>query len=612
MSSGDSRRPCAYAYHPGIFRFGEEGIVHTRSFLRVLLRFAPVALAAMALAACERTESPGTSAPPATAAAANAAWPRFVEDFIEAYFVANPPFAVQAGRHEFDGKLPDWSVQGIENEIKRLEALRRRAETFENAALLPDHRFQRDYLISVIDRDLFWLRDARRPFESPTFYFNSGLDPSTYITVPYAPPEQRLRAFITYLKAIPGALAQIRDTLETPLPRTFVDYSIAGFGGFAEFYRGDATEAFEDVKDAKLQEELRAAVEPAAKAMLDMQAWMESLRATATDDFALGPELFSKMLEMTERVTTPLDRLEAIGQADLERNLAALDAACARFAPKETIEACIGKVQADKPEGGPVQEARKQLATLKQFLIAHDVVSIPGTEEALVDEAPPYQRQNSAYINIPGPYDKGMPSIYYIAPPDPSWSKAEQQAYIPGRADLLFTTIHEVWPGHFLQFLHANRASWRFGQLFVGYAFAEGWAHYAEELMIEKGIANDAPELHVGQLSNALLRNVRFLCAIGLHTKGMSVAECETMFKEKAYQDAGNARQQAARGTYDPAYLNYTMGKLMIRKLRADWTAKRGGEQAWKAFHDQLLSFGGPPLPLVREQMMKGQRGELF
>lgn len=583
-----------------------------RSLLCAWARFALAAAFAASLVGCDRDQRGGTSAPPATAAAANAAWPRFVEDFIEAYFVANPPFAVGAGRHDFDGKLPDWSAEGIHNEVRRLERLRKRAETFEDAALLPDHRFQRDYLISVIDRDLFWLREARFPFMNPTYYFDHGLDPSTYIAVPYAPAEQRMRAFIAYLRAIPGALAQIRATLETPLPRTFVEYSVAGFGGFAEFYRGDAIAAFAEVKDAQLQQELKEAVEPAAKAMRDMRAWMESLRATATEDYALGAELFAKMLQMTERVTTPLERLEEIGQADLDRNLAALTDACARFVPKQTIAACIAKVNADKPKGGPVQGAREQLAALKQFLIDHDVVSIPGTEEALVDEAPPYQRQNSAYINIPGPYDKGMPSVYYIAPPDPKWSKAEQQAYIPGRADLLFTSIHEIWPGHFLQFLHANRVPWRFGQLFVGYAFAEGWAHYAEELMIEKGLANDAPELHVGQLMNALLRNVRYLCAIGLHTQGMSVAECERMFKEKAHQDAGNARQQAARGTYDPAYLNYTMGKLMIRKLRDDWTVTRGGEKPWKAFHDALLSFGGPPLPLVRAQMMKGKKGELF
>ena len=146
----------------------------------------------------------------------------------------------------------------------------------------------------------------------------------------------------------------------------------------------------------------------------------------------------------------------------------------------------------------------------------------------------------------------------------------------------------------------------------MAYAFAEGWAHYAEELMVEKGLAQDAPEKHIGQLLKALLRNVRYMCAIGLHTQGMTVSQCEQMFKEMAYQDPGNARQQAARGTYDPAYLNYTMGKLMIRKLRSDWSASRGGEQAWKQFNDEFLSYGGPPIPLLRAQMLKDPGGELF
>jgi uncharacterized protein (DUF885 family) len=164
-----------------------------------------------------------------------------------------------------------------------------------------------------------------------------------------------------------------------------------------------------------------------------------------------------------------------------------------------------------------------------------------------------------------------------------------------------------VWPGHFLQFLHANRAKWKFGQLYVGYAFAEGWAHYCEEMMFDAGLEGAAPEVHIGQLSEALLRDVRFLSAIGLHTGGMTVAQSERMFKDKAFQDPGNARQQAARGTYDPAYLNYTLGKLMIMQLREDWTKTHGGRAGWKAFHDQFLGFGGPPIPLVRAQMLGGK-----
>jgi uncharacterized protein (DUF885 family) len=259
-----------------------------------------------------------------------------------------------------------------------------------------------------------------------------------------------------------------------------------------------------------------------------------------------------------------------------------------------------------------VESARRQLEETKAFLIEKDLVSIPGKEEALVAEAPPYARSNSAYINIPGPFEKNQPSVYYISPPNPEWSEEVQQAYIPGESDLLFTSVHEVWPGHFLNFVHASRAAWDFGRLFVTYAFGEGWAHYTEEMMLEAGLRDRSPETRIGQLSNALLRNARFLSAIGLHTEGMTVEESERLFVEEAYQDQGTAEQQAARGTYDPAYLNYTLGKLMIMALRDDWVAHRGGPAAWKEFHDNFLSYGGPPIPLVRAQMMMSEPDTVF
>lgn len=228
-------------------------------------------------------------------------------------------------------------------------------------------------------------------------------------------------------------------------------------------------------------------------------------------------------------------------------------------------------------------------------------------------ESPPYRRWNFAYIDIPGPYEKGLPSTYYVAPPDPSWSKAERDAYIPSNADLLFTSVHEVWPGHFLERLHSKRSPSKFGQVFsASTAFTEGWAHYTEEMMWEAGLGNGDPETHMGQLLNALMRNVRYLSAIGLHTKDMTLEESQRMFRELAYQDIATARQQAARGTFDPAYLSYTLGKLMIRKLREEWTASRGGRKAWREFHDKFLSYGRPPIPLVRTAMLGPTAGSPF
>jgi predicted small lipoprotein YifL len=584
------------------------------------------ALALLSVAACgqksptEPAQAPDAAEVPATADAASkkADWAAFRDAFQEDTFAADPGFAVSQGRHEFDGQLPDWSADGIAKEIARLDGARSKALAFTDDALTADERFERQYFVATIDGKLFWLRDVGVPFHNPGFYLSTdGLDPSTYLTRPYASLDVRLKAFTAYLKAVPNAVAQIRANLKSPMPKTFVTLGINGFGGFPDFFRKDVPPIFADVKDEALQADFKAALEPAAKSLEELTAWLKSEQPKANDDYALGADRFAKMLYATERVSTPLKDLEAVGQADLKRNLDALKTACATFAPKATLHACVDQVNADKPKGGAVEGARAQLDALRQFIIDKQLVTIPSDEKALVGEAPPYQRWNFAYIDIPGPYDKGMPSTYYIAPPDPTWPKKEQDAYTPGAAVLLFTSAHEVWPGHFLQFLHSNRSPSKFGQLFVGYAFAEGWAHYSEEMMWDAGLGGDEPKqrakMKVGQLSEALLRDVRFICAIGLHTQGMSVQTCETMFKEDGFQDAGNARQQAARGTYDAAYLNYTMGKLMIMKLREDWTKTHGGRDGWHAFHDQFLSYGGPPIPLVREQMLGADdKGSLF
>ncbi|HEY8188408.1 MAG TPA: DUF885 domain-containing protein [Pyrinomonadaceae bacterium] len=541
----------------------------------------------------------------------SADWDSYLNGFLEAYFVARPDFAVRAGRHEFDGKLPDWSAEGLAKEIKRLHSEKDRVGSFQESALSEKQRFERNYVASVIDSDLFWLESAEWPKRCPQYYADA-IDPDVYVSREYAPLDQRLKAYTAYAKAVPIALDQIRKNLRTPLPKTFVNIGHTTYGGLVSFYEKDVPAIFAGVKDEQLQKNFKEANDGALKAMKDIDAWFKTQEATATNDFALGAEKFSEMLKATERVDVPLSELAEVGRKDLERNLAALKEACATFDPGKPITECVAKAQADKPTGGAVEGARKQLRDLKSFILEKKVVTIPGPEEAKVAEAPAYRRWNFAYINIPGPYEKSLPSIYYIAPPDPSWSQKEKDSYVPGIGSLLFTSVHEVWPGHFLQFLHANRSSSKLGQLFVGYAFAEGWAHYTEEMMWEAGLGNGDAEMHIGQLLEALLRNVRFVSAIEMHTGKMTVEDSEKMFLEQGYQDAGNARQQAARGTFDPAYLNYTMGKLMIRKLREDWTASRGGKQAWQSFHDEFLKYGGPPIPLVRKAMLPGDTGSLF
>jgi uncharacterized protein (DUF885 family) len=572
----------------------------------------------LGLAGCNK--SPPVSVAPKGPSLASQEWNRLTAGFIQSYFDARPFFAAQSGRHEYDGQLPDLSSHGIRRETARLHDERNKLAAVDPKTLQPRERFDREYLLAVADQDLFWIEKVKFPFSNPAWY-KDKIDPDMYLNRNYAPLDVRMKAYIKYARGIPKMANDIKANLQSPMPKTYVELGIAQFGGMAEFYTKSVAATFASVSDPDLQKQLSDADTAAAQAMDGLKQYLVDERKKANDKFALGPDLYAQMVAQTERVDLAVDQIEAAGRADLERNTAALKAECDAYAPKASLLQCIAKMSAHKPKEGAVEAARAQLVLLRDFIVKNNVVSIPSAEEAKVAEAPPYNRSNAAFIQVPGPYDHGVASVYNIAPPDPKWSKAEQAAYVPSDATLLFTSVHEVWPGHFLQFLHSNANTSKLEALWVGYAYAEGWAHYCEEMMYEKGLGKGDPEKHIGQITDALLRDVRLLSSIGLHTHGMTVAQSEKMFREQAFQDPGNARQQAARGTYDPAYLNYTLGKLMIRKLRADWIAKQSGkgsaaapadEQAlWHDFHDKFLSYGGPPIPLLRKEMV-GEEGTLL
>ena len=531
----------------------------------------------------------------------HSAWERFVDEFIEADFAANPPMAVRAGRHDFDGMLPPLTAESFKQDAQRLHGFRDRAAAFKD--LDKKQAFDRDYLVAHIDDRLFWLEVAEQPFRNP-FVYAGAMSPDEYTEREYAPLEKRMRAYVKYLREIPRAALRARENLRTPMPRTYAQLGAAIFGGMASFYEKEAPKIFAAVDDARLQEEFAAANGDAIRAARMLANYFKAQEATADDSFPLGAERFTKMLRQTEQVDIPLAKLKEMGERDLERNLAALKDTCAKFAPGASLKDCADKAQTDKPREGPVKAATEQLKELRAFVIEHKIVTVPSPEVCEVREAPAHRRWNAAYMSAPGPYEENLPSFYYIAPPDPAWSEKEREAYIPDVNNLLFISVHEVWPGHFLHHLHSKKAHTKIGRLYRSYAFSEGWAHYTEEMMWDQGVRTD-PAAHIGQIQDALLRNVRYLSAIGLHTEGMTVAQSEAMFREKAFQDPGNARQQAARGTFDPAYGNYLLGKLLIRELRDEWIAKHPGPHSLQAFHDELLSHGAPPVPLVRKAMME-------
>ena len=554
-------------------------------------------VASLVLAACG-SENDQTAAP---AAAAKRPWADFVVTVIDDYYRQNPESGSDAGLHQYDGQMSDMSAAGLAAYAGWIDSVLAEAATYTDLEGI--EAFERDYLSTYLRGQLFWLRDSEFPTKNPLFYAGE-IGISVFTDREYAPLEQRLRAYTAYIAQLPGMLEQMKENLEPPLPAPYVEMGYKVLGGMVEYLGTTVPDIFGSVADEQLQRQFAAANGAAIEALQRTVAWLDGLKATATNDYALGEERFLKMLRTGQGVDITLAELKAAGQRDLDRNLEMLNAACAEFAPGESTLDCVRRVQNNKPPEGSVAGARRQLPALRKFVEDNAIASIPGTEDALVAEAPPHRRFNFAYINIPGPFEKGMPSTYFIAPPDPSWSEEDQRAYVLGEASLLAVSVHEVWPGHFLQFLHSNRTENNVGRHFGTYTFSEGWAHYTEQMMVDAGLGEGDPEVRIGQLLNALRRNVRYMSAIGLHTEGMTVEESQAMFEAKAFMDYGNAVQQAYRGTYDPGYLNYTLGKLMINKLRDDWTEGRGGREAWGRFHDQFLSYGVPPIPLIREQML--------
>ena len=583
-----------------------------RSTIKIIL----ITVCAIMLCACDKQAEQQTQKTPATITDAGTEQlvannsenlANLIKEFTLGYYEIHPDKAVNNGLHQYDGRIPDYSADAIQKNIAWYKQMQDKSGAIVASILNDKEWLHLEQMQGVIDADLFYLEDMK-VMENNAWYGYYALDPDIYLSRAYAPLEERMTAFTNHVKGMAAAVPNIKNNLR-PMPSTYAHVLKDFIAGLGEFVSTTPKQIFAEVVDPDLQANMTAATNITKVAFDELAEWID--QQPGNEDYALGNDRYAHMLWALERIDTPIEELKSLAEQDLERNLKAMDKACAEFSPGTSINDCIAKSVAIKFPDGPVAGAKRQLIMLKQAVLDKQIVSIPTEDVALVAEAPPHQRSNSAYITMPGPYETGMPSIYYIAPPDPSWSEEEQLAYIPGQMDLLGTSVHEVWPGHFLEGLHSNLSGNPITELAYSYAFTEGWAHYAEEMMADEGLDYDA-EMKIGQLLNALLRNVRFVSSLGLHTGGMTIAESEKLFLEKAYNDPGNARQQAARGTFDPGYLFYTVGKLMIKKLRADWMRSHP-QKSLRDFHDQFLSYGSAPVPLIRKMMLgRNENGKLF
>ena len=314
------------------------------------------------------------------------------------------------------------------------------------------------------------------------------------------------------------------------------------------------------------------------------------------------------MLRLTEGLDIPLPRLREIGEADLKRNLARAREIVDRNFPGKSVADVMTMMAQDVYTAETlIPSIAEQAESVRQFLVDHDIITIPSEVRALVTETPKFARWATAMMSTPGPFERNATEAYYdVTPVDPRWSEKEQREWLESfnRHVALNVTVHEAYPGHYVQFLHSNRAQTDIQKAFTSYAAVEGWAHYAEQMMVEEGFQADSPLYELGQIQDALLRNCRFLCAIGMHTEGMSVEAATSFFMENVFLGELPSRLEAERGTFDPGYFKYTLGKLQILKLREDYRKANGKTFSLRAFHDKLLSRGMPPVEVLRAYML--------
>src|SRR5215831_15333243 len=540
--------------------------------------------------------------------------------FDQFYFKFNPSAGTAAGFHQYDNLLEDYSRASINEQVRLLKDFRSRAGKINAAQLSPAVAIDRGLLIDDISSRLLTLEDFR-PWEHNPDSYSSGVTNSIFLIMArtFAPADQRLKSVIAREKQAPAVFQAARQNLKNP-PPIYVDVALEQIPGLISFFQNDVPAAFKDVKDQALLAEFRAVNQKVMDELKAYGQWIEKdLKPQAHGDFRIGADNFSKKLLYDEDVDIPLDRLLEIGMANLRLNQQAFKDTAAKLDPNKTPQQILEELEKDHPAPDKLlQTFRDTLGGLKDFLAQHHIVKLPSEVLPIVQETPPFARAlTSASMDTPGPFEKVAKEAFFnVTLPESSWKPEQVEEHMEGfnRGTIISTAVHEVYPGHYTQFLWVPYAPSKVRKLLGCSSNAEGWAHYSEQMMLDEGYGRTPGvdqdhdtaflKLRLGQLQDALLRNARFIVGIQMHTGKMSFDEGVAFFEKEGYQSHMNGLRETKRGTSDPTYLYYTLGKLEILKLRDDYKKKMGNQFSLESFHNDFLKQGFPPIKLVRGLMM--------
>lgn len=541
---------------------------------------------------------------------ASSAWNKLVDNFFDDYFKLNPTQATATGFHQYDSELEDYSRRGVDNQITFARSYLDKLNHFDSKSLPLEER--QDYLLVANNLKSALLDlEGIRSWEKNPDHYSSGLTQSAFgiMSRKFAPPEQRLRSLIEREKQMPAVLVAARENLKNP-PRIYTEVAIQQLPGIIGFFQKDVPEAFNDVTDKPLLSEFHNSNLAVIAALQSYEKFLkETLLPLSKGDFRLGPENYRKKLLYDEMVDIPVDQLLQIGYDDLHRNQAWFKKVAAQIDPKKTPEQVRADLQQDHPEPGQLlQTFRDDLTGIRQYLIDQHIVTIPSPVPPIVEETPPFGRALTfASMDTPGPYETVSKEAFFnVTLPEPNWTKARTDSFMGqfNRETMIAIAVHEVYPGHYVQFLWLPSVPSKTRKLFGCGSNAEGWAHYSEQMMLDEGYGNGDPKLRLGQLQDALLRDARYIVGISMHTGKMTFDDAVQFFQKEGYQPQSVAEVETKRGTSDPTYLVYTLGKLEIMKLRADYKQKMGAKFSLQQFHDTFLQQGFPPIKIVRETML--------
>ncbi len=560
----------------------------------------------------------------ARAAAAN--WKqRFAEVsdeyFDQVYFRYAPSTATADGIHTYDGQLEEYSRKTIDAQVAALQDFERRIEAIQPDASQADFvpRSDREIVLSNIRSQLLTL-ETIRPWAKDADIYSSTCANGVFVLMErnFAPVDDRLRSAIARERQMPALLAAARVNLRNP-PQIFTQIAIEQLPDILQFIQRDVPEAFAGAQDLGLKAQFAMTNAAVVASLTDYLNWLKSdLLARSHGNFRIGADAFRKKLEYDEMVDIPLDKLLAIGWADLRKNQAQFQQVAAELDPGKDPRAVLLELDEDHPAPDQlIPTFRNTFASLIGFIRSHHIVTIPSDVEPVLEETPPFMRATTtASLDPPGPFETHSTRAYFnVTLPDPKWTPAEVDGYMHSFniGTVISTAVHETYPGHYVQFLWLPQAPSKVRKILGANTDIEGWAHYCEEMMLDEGYGQpgvgaknerESKLLRLGQLQDALLRDARFIVGIEMHTGNMTLEQAEEFFQKEGYQSKEVAEVETKRGAGDPTYLYYTLGKLEIMKLRADAQEREGPNFSLEKFHDDFLRQGFPPVKIVREAML--------